>query len=68
MILPLVEASVEVDTDLNLVTWALIAAGVALLLLGALPFVNDAGARRGMSGFAAVLGAVVVVLALIRLF
>jgi len=67
MILPLVEASVDVDADLNMVTWALIAAGVALILLGALPFVNDAGARRGMSAFAAVLGIAVLVLAFIRL-
>ena len=65
--LPLVKADVDLDADLNMVTWALIAAGVALVLLGAAAYVRDAGTVRTLHGAAAVLGALVVVLALIRL-
>jgi hypothetical protein len=69
MFLPLVEADVDIDTDLNLVTWSLIAAGVALVLLGAAPYVSATpNATRALHMAAAVLGLVVVVLALIRLF
>ena len=64
------EGSVDA-VDLNEINdqlaWALVAGGLALVLLGAVPFLRDARAVRVASAVAMLLGVVVVVLAIVRI-
>jgi hypothetical protein len=60
------EAAVDVNELNDQLAWALLAAGLAVVLLGAVPFLRDARAVRGASVVAMLLGVVAVVLAIIR--
>lgn len=47
--------------------WAALCVGLAVVLLGAVPFLKDARAVRGASVVALVLGVVAVVMAIVRI-
>jgi len=47
--------------------WAALALGLAVVLLGMVPFLKDARAVRGASVVALVLGVVAVVMAIVRI-
>lgn len=46
--------------------WSVLAVGLAVVLLGAVPFLRDVRAVRAASGLAMLLGVVAVVLAIVR--
>jgi len=58
---------VDVNELNDQLAWALLAAGLAIVLLGAVPFLRDVKAVRGASVAALVLGVVAVVMAIVRI-